>query len=181
MEYTDDYRCLDARRWQRGGLLKPGHAFLTTWVGEGEAAVLLDVRAQADRVILSNRHGDGGEYAVKLDWTACTYGGQRVWFLCPATGCGRRVAYLYGGAMFACRHCHRLAYHSQRETAEYRAGRRADKIRAKLDWVPGILNPAGDKPKGMRWNTYYRLVGEYNAAASESLAGMVRRFGGKAE
>lgn len=174
MDCTDEYRCLDVRRWQRGGLLKPGQAFSTSWIRDGEAAVLIDVRVRVDCVILN---GTGGEYVVGLDWTACTYGGRRAWFLCPAAGCGRRVATLYGGAMFACRHCHRLAYRSRRESAEVRAGRRADKIRDRLDWAPGILNPAGDKPKGMRWKTYSRLVEEYETSARESLAGMARRFG----
>lgn len=58
---------------------------------------------------------------VYLDWTACHLGGQRPWFLCPTRGCGRRIANLYGGAIFACRHCYRLAYPSQRETPDDRA------------------------------------------------------------
>jgi hypothetical protein len=44
-----------------------------------------------------SRHHNGGEwepmnYAVRLDWTACGFGGRRVWWRCPAVGCGRRVA-----------------------------------------------------------------------------------------
>jgi hypothetical protein len=39
------------------------------------------------------------------------------WFICPAVGCGRCVAILYGGGIFACRHCYRLAYASSREEA----------------------------------------------------------------
>ena len=38
-------------------------------------------------------------------------------FICPAAGCGRRVAILYRGGIFACRHCYRLAYASSREDA----------------------------------------------------------------
>jgi hypothetical protein len=41
------------------------------------------------------------EYAVLLEWTRCHYGGERAWFRCPVIGCGRRVAILYGGAIFA--------------------------------------------------------------------------------
>ena len=36
-------------------------------------------------------------YPVFLDTTLCHIGGERHWFLCPARGCGRRVAILYGG------------------------------------------------------------------------------------
>lgn len=104
-------------------------------------------------------------------------GGRRPWFLCPALGCGRRVAILYGGAIFACRHCYRLAYRCQRETADDRAARRADKTRARLGWEPGILNCEGGKPKAMRWRTFERLTAEHDAFVGESLAGMTRRFG----
>ena len=73
-------------------------------------------------------------------------------FICPAAGCGRRVAILYGGGIFACRHCHQLAYFSSREDAGDRAARRrAERLRARLGWEPGILNGEGGKPKWMRW------------------------------
>lgn len=179
---TDDYRRLDVRRWQRDGFLTPGRAFGWQWARHGEEVASIDVRTETDRVILSYRHRSGGddwkseEYPVRLDWTACTYGGRRVWFLCPARGCGRRVAILYGGAIFACRHCYRLAYPSQRETADDRAARRADRIRARLGWEPGIFNGAGGKPKGMRWHTFERLTAEHEAFVGESLARMARRF-----
>src|ERR1700730_635478 len=61
-------------------------------------------------------------------------------FFCPAAGCGRRVAILYGGGIFACRRRYRLAYASSREEAGGRATRRADSLRARLGWEPGILN-----------------------------------------
>jgi hypothetical protein len=36
--------------------------------------------------------------------------------------CGRRVAVLYGGKVYASRrHCHKLAYPTQRQQADYRA------------------------------------------------------------
>jgi hypothetical protein len=179
---TDDFRRLDVRRWQREGLLKPGYTFSTNWTQSNATVAQIVVRTEADKLILKYKHRRNGgewkseEYPVQLDWTPCTYGGRRAWFLCPAVGCGRRVANLYGGTIFACRHCHRLAYRSQRETAESRAIRRAGKIRARLEWQPGILNPAGGKPKGMRWKTYFQLLAEHNAAANESLASMARRL-----
>jgi hypothetical protein len=139
------------------------------------------VRAEADRVILNYRsHGDDWQlmgYPVYLEWTGCHLGGRRVWFRCPAKGCGRRVAILYGGAIFACRHCHRLAYESQREAGYDRMARRADKLRDKLGWEPGILNGDGIKPKGMHWRTFERLKVEHEALVGASLAGMAQRFG----
>ena len=184
---TDDYRQLDVRRLQRDGLLQPGNSFSWSWSRNGQTIADIMVRTEVDRVMLSYRHRrNGGEwknedYAVLLDWTACTYGGRRAWFLCPAAGCGRRVAKLYGGAIFACRHCYRLAYRSQREAMHDRALQRADDIRERLGWMPGVLNPAGGKPKGMRWKTYLRLLEEYEEATSISLSESMRRLGIKWE
>lgn len=180
---TDDYRFIDVRRWRRDGLLTPHQSFGWQWSRNGEVVASIRVRTELDRVILTYRHRSGGSdwqdesYPVYLDWTSCHLGGQRPWFLCPARGCGRRVAVLYGGAIFACRHCYRLAYPSQRETDDDRAARRADRIRERLGWEPGILNGNGLKPKGMHWRTFERLTAEHDAFVEESLAGMARRFG----
>lgn len=48
---------------------------------------------------------------IKSTRTKCNYGGDRVWFLCPA--CDRRVGALYRPPLkfiFLCRHCHNLTY-----------------------------------------------------------------------
>ena len=151
---TNGYRRLDVRQWQREGLLTPGKSFSTHWTHNGEKTASITVRVESGRVILSylNRQ-EGGEwesieYPVYLDSTGCNYGGERAWFLCPVQRCGRRVAILYGGKVFACRHCYNLAYPVQRETDCYRTVRRAEKIRQRLGWEYGILNPTGGKPKG---------------------------------
>lgn len=184
---TDDYRSLDVRRWQRDGFLTPGRAFSWQWTRNGEAVASIQVRTESDRVILSYRQrSSGGEwkdenYPVRLDWSPCTYGGQRAWFLCPAAGCGRRVAILYGGGIFACRHCYRLAYPSQRETADDRALRQAQNIRKRLGGTANMMEPFPPKPKGMRWRTYARLADQERRHTQVSLAGIVRRFGLKIE
>lgn len=79
----------------------------------------------------------------------------------PHSAIGRRVAILYGRAVFACRNCHRLAYESQRETVDDRAARRADTMRRRLNWEPGILNGNAGKPKGMHHRTYDRLLSNH--------------------
>ncbi len=179
---TDDYRALDVRRWQRDGYLTPGRAFSWQWMRNREMVASIQVRTESDRVILSYRQRSGGgewkdeRYPVRLDWTPCTFGGRRAWFLCPAAGCRRRVAVLYGGGIFACRYCYGLAYRSQRESPDDRALRRADRIRARLGWEPGILNGDGGKPKGMRWRTFQRLSAKHEAYVGASLAGMAQRL-----
>ena len=79
--------------------------------------------------------------------------------------------------IFACRHCRQLAYASSREDAGGRATRRADRLRARLGWEPGILNGEGGKPKWMRWRTFERLATEHDHFVGESLAVMALRFG----
>lgn len=181
---TDDCCHIDARRLARDGLLKPGSARRWHWTRDGERVASVDLRADALYLHLSYRRRAGEAwqdlaYAVALDWTRCHYGGERTWFRCPTFRCGRRVAMLYMGShgLFACRHCYRLAYRCQRETAEDRATRRAERIRARLQWEPGILNEAGDKPAWMRWRTFDRLTAEHDALVSGSLAMLADRLG----
>lgn len=179
---TPHYRKIDVRCWQRERLLIPGYSFGWQWVVDGEIKASIQVMAETDHIILSYRHRIGTadwaskEYPVRLVWTPCAFGGKRAWFLCPAQGCGRRVAVLYGGGIFACRHCHKLAYPSQRETPDDRLLRRADGIRARLGWDLGILNASGCKPKGMHWRTFICLIEEHNRLVIQVLAGMNRRL-----
>ncbi|MEI7970730.1 MAG: hypothetical protein WCJ69_17265 [Betaproteobacteria bacterium] len=182
-ETTEDYWRLDVRRWQREGLLSAGRVFRWQWNHDGVKVASINVRVGPDAVFVSyGQRADGEDwkveqYPIQLEWTACHYGGRRAWFLCPSRGCGRRVAILYGGAVFACRHCHRLAYPSQREGAHDRAARRAERIRERLGWHPGILTGSGCKPKWMRWRTFERLVAEHDWRVGDSLARVAKKFG----
>lgn len=180
---TEDYRRLDVRALHKAGMLSAGHAAMWNWYSRGELRASIHVQAREDHVFLTYTATENGErreysYLVRLDWTPCQYGGARPWFLCPARGCGRRVAILYGGAVFACRHCYRLAYESQRARDYDRLAGRADKIRRRLGWPLGILNPKGwQKPKGMHWATFARLNAEHDALVGAALAGMSERLG----
>lgn len=181
---TRGHRSLDVRRLQRDGLLKPGQSYGWNWHRNDGKASSIHIQAESTRLILRYQHQSRGgpwqqmEYPVCLEWTSCNLGGSRAWFLCPAEGCGRRVAILYigGRGIFACRHCCRLAYESQRESADDRAIRRADTIRRRLGWKPGIANGHGSKPKGMHWHTFERLKAEHDAYVQRSLMGMAKRL-----
>lgn len=174
---------LDVRRLARDGLLKPGLSFNWKWSRGGEAVGNINIRTDTDFVTLDYRAREqGGEwqamnYQVRLTWSSCAYGGRRAWFVCPAVGCGRRVAILYGGKVYACRHCHQLAYRTQREQAHDRACSKADKLRDRLQWEPGILNGNGWKPKGMHWRTFERLQKLHDELVNQSLAGVIAKFG----
>ena len=110
---------------------------------------------------------------ASLKRTACNFGGERPWFICPGVRCGRRVAILYGpGKHFLCRHCYDLRYESQREDRASRALRRAQNIRKRLGGSANMLELFPEKPKGMHWRTYNRLFREHHVAETEQLAGM---------
>ena len=182
---TSDLRELDVRRFARDGLLKPGYGFCWSWTSNGEKVASIGIRGVTlDTMRLQYNHQPiGGEkenkdYTVRLARTVCNLGGDRVWWHCPAAGCGRRVAVLYLGStgVFACRHCNRLAYRSQRETQGDRLIRKAGKLRARLGWVPGILNGEGGKPKGMHWRTYWQLAFEHHTIALQVMQGLSAKF-----
>jgi hypothetical protein len=174
---------LDIRLLHRDGLLAPGRSFSLWWTRNGETMATVNISSAFERVTLSYRQRDQGgtweemDYPVRITTTPCNYGGQRVWWLCPGWRCGRRVAVLYGGAVFACRHCHDLTYRSQREGFGDRSSRRADKLRDRLGWQPGILNGDGGKPKGMHWKTFRRLKREHDSLVQVSIYDIERRVG----
>ncbi len=170
---TSSYHRIDIRCWQREGLLEPRGIFNSQWLHDGEVISSITARAELGRVILTYRHRSNDQdwrnedYPVLLEWTRCNFGGKRAWFICPARGCGRRVAILYGGAIFACRHCHQLAYDTQNQTVHSRALGRTQAIRMKLGGSPSLIEDFPLKPKGMQWRTYERLKRE--AADAEDL------------
>jgi hypothetical protein len=184
---TDDYRSIDVRRWRRDGLLIPHQSFGWQWSRDDEVIASIRVRTKSDRVLLTYRHrSNGGDwkdesYPVYLDWTSCHFGGQRPWFLCPAGGCGRRVAILYGGGIFACRHCYDLTYQSQREDPYQRADRHARKIVRKLGGDPDD-SQWPEKPKHMHWHTYHQLLAQaehYDDIASQRLWALLAKLGNR--
>jgi len=180
---TSDYVSLDVRYCARKGMLTPGYVSTLRWLRNGEILASIQMHAEQDWVILTYRHGSAGgdwkneEYPVQLAQTSCNLGGARTWFLCPVLGCGRRVAILYGRNIFACRQCHSLAYDSSREDAGDRAIRRADSLRARLGWEPGIFRGPGKKPKWMRWRTFERLTQEHDHFTERSMQEVDVRLG----
>lgn len=165
---TGETKSLDVRQLARKGLLEPGNIFSWAWYVDGEKIGYIKVSSGQERITLSYRvceYGDEWESVdetVKLTRTDCNYGGSRSWFICPATGCGRRVALLYGaGKYFACRHCYDLAYASQHENRVDRLSRKARNIMTRLG-----ADPYGDeipeRPKGMHHRTYQHFMRQYH-------------------
>jgi len=179
---TDSYIQLDARRLQRERVLDRRYSFNWQWSRDGEVVSNIDIRPEQDRIILTYRHRRSGqewerrEYPVRLERTACHYGGERVWFLCPGLGCGKRVAILYGGEVFACRHCYCLAYASQRESHGDRADSRAWAIRKRCGGWGSLFDPLL-RPKGMHNRTFRQLERSYTVAIGCSEAAFAKRMG----
>lgn len=171
---------LDIRLLQRKGWLRAGVDDRLTWsqngrevaaigwltVGDGEAVGSVELDYTRDG---NTDHAEDIRYRVEVTYTPCNYGGRRPWFLCPGVingvVCGRRAALLYlRGRYFLCRHCHDLAYDSQRDGLDDRAIRRARKIRRRLGGEFGMGRPFPTKPPTMHWRTYHRLRAKSFAA-----------------
>lgn len=126
--------------------------------------ISIDSAASGSVQLRYAKDGKPFDHTVFLAKTTCNYGGFRYWFICRY--CNRRVGLLYlSGGQFACRHCHRLAYKSERECNTYRLYRKADKIRVRLGWGAGVALPDGGKPKGMHWKTFYRMKARHDVTA----------------
>ena len=74
---------------------------------------------------------------------------------------------------FLCRHCHDLAYSSQREGRQEAALRRCQRIRQKLGGSAKMAEPFPDRPKGMHHKTYWGLFLEYEKANQEYTQAML--------
>ena len=181
---TGECHSVDVRYLHREGLLKPGNRFSLRWSRAGRETGSIGGAVEGsdrpERMLLLYRHrsGPGEEWedvqeTVSLGWSTCNFGGERLWFLCPGAGCGRRVAILYGpGRYFLCRHCYDLVYESQRENAMYRALHKAQAIRERLGGSANMMEPFPEKPKGMHHETYWRLREEHDEAEIAQLVGM---------
>lgn len=148
---------LDVRLFQQKRLLQPGTGYIWKWTRGDQPAGSLESVTKHDRVVLIFRaKRSGGQWrdvrqSVSLTWTACRYGGERPWFVCP--DCGRRAAILAAcDALFLCRQCYKLTYRSQNVTPLDRAHRQVAKIEKRLG------DPVWRKPKRMHQVTFQRLL-----------------------
>jgi hypothetical protein len=177
---------IDVLDLHRRGYLQSAQCFSLAWTCDGELMASIYVRTESHCVTLhysSVSHDaflSNVEQRVAIVWTPCHFGGQRPFFLCSfdAKGaqCGRQVSKLYGGGrLFACRHCYRLAYASQRETVSQRGRRKAQKIRMRLGGgSPSMTNDFPARPRGMHEQTFERWRRIHDAAEECSTNGLIR-------
>lgn len=112
---------------------------------------------------------------IDIEPTPCTFGGHRLWLLCP--DCGKRRTALFARVTdqetgkyrpgLSCRVCLGIAYDSQSERTVSRAARKAKRLRFRLGglFAMNLMTRLPDRPKGMHWNTYFRLATKANEAA----------------
>lgn len=180
---TTSVRELDVQVLHHNGLIPlVNQTMVVSWLVNGKAVAAINLRSTSNGVQLSYCWEQAGESRVQIEQlvpveaTPCNFGGCRLWFRCPAEECARRVAKLYFSRLgfFACRHCSGLVYESQRETGDLRAIRRADRVRKRLGWKPGILNGHEEMPVGMHGPTYRRLIMEHERHVQLVLTGQIQ-------
>ena len=180
---VESCRSIDVLDWHRRGCLRSPWRFSWAWRRDGERVASINVETERHRVTLKYRSrpygGDWTDVEQRFDvaWTPCRFGGERPWFTCSVyangTYCGRQVTKLYSaGRLFACRHCYRLAYASQQESAHERGLLKAQRIRMRLGGTANMLDDFPEKPKGMHWRTYERLCRVHDAARARSFIGL---------
>jgi hypothetical protein len=156
---TDEMHAIDVRFLARRRLLDAGRHSTLSWSRGGHRTGSIGVRSDGMRVHFdSSVKGTAMSQAVDLTWTSCHFGGRRPWFRC--SGCQRRVAILYGGRRFACRHCHGLYYECQRHRGRWSELTKLQRLRERLGGSANLMEPYPAKPRHMHWATYDRLRGE---------------------
>jgi hypothetical protein len=170
---------IDVRQLNRKGCLEPWLMYAWKWQN-GFCIVIETTPGAIELAYIISRNGQQREWVyieVPLYWTSCNYGGKRPWFICPENGCGRRVAKLYlEGRYFLCRHCHDLAYFSQRQGKESRLIDKAQKIYQRLGAKCNSDLYSKSKPKGMHQTTYDRLRNEAEELENEASQAACIRF-----
>lgn len=157
---------LHIRRW--GNAFPGEEVSVALTVGGIQPLGRLHVRKTRDALLLTfTPHEDPPwQQEVEVEWQRCRFGGSRPWFRCPH--CARRCGALYRARYgYACRTCCGLTYQSTRELPGHRAVGRADQIRERLGWPPGIIHGHGSKPPRMHWRTFIRLVDEHDRLADQ--------------
>ncbi|MCE1226866.1 MAG: hypothetical protein LWW87_10330 [Geobacteraceae bacterium] len=169
---------IDIRYLKKNRMLEPGSYTLAWSYGDEETSARASLVVAEQKMVVACNWKDGEtglpqrmDRLIRLSETPCRYGGTRKWFICPQ--CGNRMAVLVLlPPSIGCRHCRNLSYASQSESISYRALRRRNKIARRLE-RDEYFGEMLTRPKGMHWQTYYRLCGEHDDADMRSMLGMI--------
>ena len=137
----------------------------------------IDVReVRRDRVI---EDGQTECFGFKIEWVPANYGGFVPYWICPVCETRRKLLFERPSGGFACLDCEDLHYRQQRISKKAAGVRRAEAMRARLGWRPGILRGPGAKPRFMRLTTFEKLLQEYVELVEPILGGIRDGLRGK--
>ncbi len=167
---VEETRRLDSLEWYKKGLLfKPGRSWSMRWTNQnGDLTASIGCASTGGGVLVFYRsRGEDLSYKLPVELTPCNYGGSRPWFLCPATGCGRRSRFLHeAGRYYVCRTCAGLTY----------ASRQASRNPSKLARLYGVPAFGGEfEPNPIR-RLFYRLARASNPRKVERLRCRIERL-----
>lgn len=176
----EDQLKIDARLFKKRGIFDDGFHTLTWRLGD-DVLFRASFVVEGDKMIVASKWHDSTtgllesmEKLIRISQTPCGFGGNRKWLICPH--CKSRMAVLVlKPPTVGCRHCLDLAYFCQRENSSYRALRRRNKIASRLD-RDEYFGEMLEKPKGMHWRTFNRLVEEHDDADSSSMLSMMAKL-----
>lgn len=159
---------LNVNRLLRYGAFTAGAAFALTWAFDGVPGGMVGIRNVAPSAIRLTyiTSGKTMSYIVQIAFTPCFYGGQRPWFLCPI--CHQRAGVLLlTSKVFVCRKCGNYCYQTQMEQPHGRSIIRTQRLLHKVGGHAPLDEPP--KPKGMHWNTYYKIMTRVEEAYGRAL------------
>lgn len=169
---TDDFLRIKIHDLIREGFLEQGTVFSLEIKFRGETTVIQGRTVDSQMYLRCN----GQSQSIQIKTVPnVNNSGRRSWFVCPH--CGYGAVNLYWDGLFLCRKCLNLCYQSQKQRPYYRDKQRAELLRKRLGWVPGILNPRGGRPRNMHTRTYERLVAEYDSVVEAILRRAYARYG----
>jgi hypothetical protein len=109
---------------------------------------------------------------LRIVWIPTYFGRHRAILVCGSCGCGAiRLFARYG--TYACRHCHKAVYTSQKHDQNGRQRLAASKLLLQLGGLQIFANQRLPSPNGTRRRTYQRIRNEIQALEATA---KTRRF-----
>jgi hypothetical protein len=154
---TDNYQSLRTRDLSRFMLDHCGSTIVDVRHA-GRVVTSIDVTIRPAELLLDYSTNDGHKIvdSIPLEYSPCHFGGRRPWFICPS--CRKRKTVLYCARYFRCATCLNLTYSSLHERKSERPLNRLLRRRWKLGGDRALSEPFPEKPKGMRWEKYFKLL-----------------------
>ena len=186
---AEDCFGLDVNQLYRWGCLKTGYNGSCTWNRHGRSTARISLKSNGrelflfpDLEALVRGICLGVVQCIPIVQVPCTKGGTRPYFRCSGhpngQPCGRRIGKLFlAQRCFLCRHCQRISYASQSETAPDRLIRKGQKKRIALSDKPGLFRQVPKRPKGMHSRTYERRINELQHIEDQVRVGIPSRLG----